>query len=68
MNAGHGERKTDTRSHGGIRGGPVENGLSLQNKLHIVFLITLCTMVHGGIFKCSIQDIGMPTVVVLHVV
>lgn len=25
--AGHGDRKTDTRSHGGSRGGPVENGL-----------------------------------------
>nr|CAB3487113.1 unnamed protein product [Digitaria exilis] len=24
---GHGDRKTDTRSHGGSRGGPVENGI-----------------------------------------
>ncbi|KAL6650572.1 hypothetical protein ACP70R_009497 [Stipagrostis hirtigluma subsp. patula] len=29
---GHGERKTDTRSHGGIRGGPVENGHRPTNR------------------------------------
>lgn len=27
LNAGHGDRKTDTRGHGGSRGVPVENGL-----------------------------------------
>uniref|UniRef100_A0A0A9CTY8 Uncharacterized protein n=1 Tax=Arundo donax TaxID=35708 RepID=A0A0A9CTY8_ARUDO len=29
---GHGERKTDTRSHGGVRGGPVENGHRHANR------------------------------------
>ncbi|KAL6885849.1 hypothetical protein ACP4OV_010110 [Aristida adscensionis] len=29
---GHGERKTETRSHGGLRGGPVENGHRPANR------------------------------------
>ncbi|CAL5067900.1 unnamed protein product [Urochloa decumbens] len=33
---GHGDRKIDTRSHGGSRGGPVENGIPTVVVLHVV--------------------------------
>jgi regulator of nonsense transcripts 3 len=46
LNAGHGDRKTDTRGHGGSRGVPVENGLYAK-----VRCVLILDQFHDSVFN-----------------